>query len=280
MKKEEIQIWKRSFKILSHILIPATAMNFIADPIFAAGVSNFFLQTLYGLQSDIKQKRVNNLLLGVEELLKLNNPNLKIEQLNKQELRDIFETAIINASKANSEKKISRLGKILYGQIVNPQPYDYTTRYLDLALKLNDDQVKILKIYVETENKLLPLQKNKSIILKTIQDSKEIERKIFSHDSTASQKQKNIFLKKKEESKTDLNKLNLEINSIINIRRKNVEEYDENVFSFIFNDLLVLGLIYNPSEGLASYSRDKLLYNCTVLSLGFIKFLYIENLKS
>ncbi|MEO1559036.1 MAG: hypothetical protein AAFS12_05165 [Cyanobacteria bacterium J06632_19] len=114
-------------------------------------------------------------MFGVEALLKKHNSNFDFGKTNNQEVRDLLEIAIFNASKANLESKIERLRLILFGHITNPQPFDYISRYLDLALKLNDSQIRILKYYVDSESKLEPLRKEIAKFIKVKVRAEEVD---------------------------------------------------------------------------------------------------------
>ncbi|MFD2588646.1 hypothetical protein ACFSQJ_17085 [Croceitalea marina] len=278
--KDDLQTWKHAFKVLSHILIPASAMIFVQDPVLASGTSNFFLQTLYGIQSDIKQKRVFSMLEGIEALLQKNNPDFVFEKTNIQETRDLLETAIINASRANTDEKINLLRKIMYGQIVNPQPYDYTSRYLDLAVRLNENQIKILLTYVETEKDLKPIRIDLSKMSRELSEAERVEKEIFSTNSKSSNNQRKIFKYKKDEAIKKMENKKLEYYKLTNVRSRMIKSFEKDVFQFLFNELRVLGLVYNPSEGKSSDAGDQSFYTCTALAFGFINFLREYDMKS
>jgi len=273
MKKEDIDVWKKSLSILTQIFVPAIASTLISDPNYAQGASTFVLQMLSLAQSEVKQKRVESLVFGLEELLKKHDPNFKFDEANVQEVRDLLETAIINASRATSEGKIERLRRVLIGHIMEPQPFDYTSRYLDLAVRLNDDQIQILDVYYHTENKLKPLREELSTIHKILKNSEKIEPKIFGFESKASEKVKKIYKEKKSLTEKTLEDLQFDFEKKINIRRHKNKEFEPEVFQFLFNDLRVLGLVYNPSEGRMSDTGDPAYYHCTALGIGFIKYL-------
>lgn len=273
MKKEDFEVWKNSFSILSQIFIPAIASTLISDPNYAQGTSTFVLQMLGQVQSEVKQKRVESLVFGLEQLLKKHDPNFKFDEANIQEVRDLLETAIINASRANSESKIERLRRVLVGHIMEPQPFDYTSRYLDLAIRLNDDQVQILDVYYQTEHKLKTIRTELRSIHKILEDSEKIESKILGSKPRASEKVKKIFKEKKSQTEGTLEDLQNVFEKMINIRRNKIKEYESEIFQFLFNDLRVLGLVYNPSEGRVSDTGDPAYYHCTALGNGFIKYL-------
>jgi hypothetical protein len=65
-------------------------------------------------------------------------------------------------------------------------------------------------------------------------------------------------------------------NAYNQIRRQRNEQFNvlgEHEFNFLLNDLRILGLIYNPSEGRASDTGEYSGYRCTPLATGLIKFL-------
>lgn len=266
-------MWLQSFKMLSCILIPAMAASFIPDPAYGSGVSNFFLQAFFQVQGDIKLQRVDSMMKGLEKMLQSYDPDFKFEGANTQELRDLFETAIVNASRANAESKLDRLRKILYGQIVDPQPYDYATRYLDLAVRLNDDQIRILKVFSETEDELKPVRAELRRLGKEMSDTQKVEPKFIAPDSKASVQQKRIFRDRKKNLEERIAKLNDEFNRISNIRSRFIKSINEPEFQFLFNDLRVLGLVYNPGEGRVSNTGEPAHFYCTALTEGFMKFL-------
>ncbi|KAB5491800.1 hypothetical protein [Flagellimonas hadalis] len=276
MQKKDVEIWQKSFSILGQIFVPVIASSFIIDPIYAQGASTFALQMLSLAQSEVKQKRVESLMFGLEDLLKKHDENFKFEKANVQEVRDLLETAIINASRASSETKIDRLRKVLFGHIIDPQPIDYTSRFLDLAVRLNDDQVKILNVYFDTEYQLAPLREELANIGEILKKSEKVELKIVNPNLGASIKQKEIFLKKKKETEKRQDDLQLEYENIINTRRRYNSKYDPDTFQFLFNDMRVLGIVYNPAEGRISNTGDSSYYHCTALGKGFVKYLKEE----
>lgn len=275
MKKNDIDVWKKSLSIIGQIFIPAVTSSVVQDPIVAQGASTFILQTLSLAQTEIKQQRVESLVFGLEELLRKHDKDFKFEESSIQETRDLLETAIINASRATSEEKIHRLRKVLKGHIISPQPIDYTSRYLDLAIRLNEEQISILKIYQETEFDLKDIRIQLSELNKILTESGKIEQKIWGEDSKSSIRQKKIFTQKKEETEKELDKLKLDFENKINIRRRFNSTFKQDEFQFLFNDMRVLGLVYNPAEGRVSNTPDVAYYYCTSLSEGFIR--YLEN---
>ncbi|NAY92114.1 hypothetical protein GTQ34_09295 [Muricauda sp. JGD-17] len=254
-------------------MVPGIAAALIGDPVYAQGVATFTLEILGHAQSETKIKRVESLLFGLEELLKKHDPKFEFEKSSSQEVRDLLETAIINASRANTESKIERLRKVVFGHIVDPQPYDYTTRYLDLGVRLNDDQVLILKMFVETEVDLHDLREKLKDLRIISENAKDVELAMFASDSKASSKQKEVFKYKKDIHKKEMENTEFDFESVVNKRRRMISKYPEDEFQFLFNDLRVLGLIYNPAEGRASNTGDQAYYQCTALANGFMKYL-------
>ncbi len=273
MKKDELHTWVQSFKMLSAIIIPSMAASFVPDPVFGAGVSNFFLQAFFQVQGDIKLQRVDSLLKGFERMLQTYNPNIKLDASNPHELRDHFETAIINAAKANSESKIDRLRRVLFGQIVDPQPYDYTSRYLDLAVRLNDDQIRILLVFTETEYELEPIRQELFKTEKLHSDILAMESKISGPNSKASKKQVELLLSGKQKSLKKMEQQKKLYNTITNKRYRFNATFEKEHFRFLFNDIRALGLVYNAGEGTFSSTGEPANFQCTSLALGFMKFL-------
>ncbi|MEO1486823.1 MAG: hypothetical protein AAFU57_13830 [Bacteroidota bacterium] len=273
MKEEEIDNWKKALTILSKVMLPGISLALLGDPVYAQGATTLTLEILGLAQSEAKLKRVESLLFGTEALLKKHNPNFDFGKTNNQEVRDLLEIAIINASKANSESKIERLRSVLFGHLIDPQPYDYISRYLDLALKLNDSQIRILKYYVDTESNLEPLRKEMAKFIKVKVRAEEAERRVLAPGSRASTQQRKVLKHKQQERDNNLESLQHEFEYILKIRRKRNMEFDEDEFPFLFNDLRVLGLVYNASEGRASDGGDSAGYRCTALAKGFMRYL-------
>lgn len=276
MKEDAIDTWRHSFTMLCHVLIPATASAVISDPTIATTASNYFLQALFGVQSRIKQQRVELMLNNLESMLRSYDPDFDMEKASTEELRDLFETAIINASKANSKSKIDRLRQVLFGQIVSPQPFDYTSRYLDLALRLNDTQVKILRLFTDTEEVIRPIREELKEATENLRLGKDMEPNFTKSDSKASPKQKEIYFKKLKESERRLDDVRMRYETEFNKRHRGISEIPEDEFPFLFNDLRVLGLVYNPAEGRVSNTGEPRYYQCTALAMGFMRFLIEE----
>ncbi|MEX0287725.1 MAG: hypothetical protein AB3N14_01305 [Flavobacteriaceae bacterium] len=269
-----------AFKSVLKVIGAPLAAAVTGDPFVAAGVTNLFLETFFGIQSEVKMKRVNMFFIKLEKGIQEIDKDFDLDKADKVELRDLIETAMLKSSRATTEGKIERLKKVIIGQIKYVDQYDYVTRYLDLAEKLNDKQVIILAKYVETEKEFIVIQEE----IARIYEQKEDAEKTYSLMRAAYQEND---LRKGKPSKKQLEAMKKgmvriegeilekqnDYNRIRRVRNQQFNILGEHEFNFLLNDLRVMGLIYNPSEGRASDTGEYSGYRCTPLATGFIKFL-------
>ena len=282
MGKDKLDLQDKLIAFKSLIKIIGTPITTVAtgDPFVAAGVTNLFLETFFGIQSELKMKRVYSFLEKLEKGIKEIDKDLDLDKVDKIEFGDLLETAIIKSSRQGQEEKIDRFKQILIGQMLHPEPFDYLVRYFEIAEKLADSQLIILKKYVSTEKDLIEIQESLSGVIKEKEDTEKasIEHKMF-HQGKESENW-GATLKVREAMKKGIEKLKSKEFDFQNdynaIRRERNEQFQilgEGEFNFMLNDLRTMGLIYNPAEGRASETGEYSGYRCTPLAIGFIKFL-------
>ena len=269
-----------AFKSLVGIIGAPVMTAVTGDPFLATGATNLFLETFFNIQSEVKMKRVNLFFNKLEKGIQEIESDFDLNKVDKVDLRDLIETAMLKSTRANSERKIERLKKIIIGQIKYAEKYDYVSRYLDLVEKLTDNQIVILVKYVKTEKEFIKIQSETSDAYKQKKEAEKsyslIQSKTLGKGVVHGKPSSTKLNQAKQHVESIDGKILEAQNAYNRIRRERNEQskiLGENEFNFLLNDLRVLGLIYNPSEGRASDTGEYSGYRCTVLALGLIKFL-------
>ncbi|MDC6389216.1 hypothetical protein PP182_11030 [Maribacter sp. PR1] len=260
-----------AFKSILTVIGAPVATALTGDPFVATGVTNLFLETFFGIQSEVKMKRVSSFLEKLEEGIREIEPEFDLENTQRIELRDLIETAIIKASRANSENKIERLKKILIGQIKEPEEYDYVSRYLDLASLLNDNQVLILSSFVNTEVEFVAHQDALRELNKELEENRLKKGELSGNHVSVDLLNK--LANEKEEISSRIREKQKDFNRVYQKRKHQLEILGKEEYNFLLNELRVFGLIYNPYEGMFGNEGEYADYRCTILAKGFMKYL-------
>ncbi len=274
IKDDSKEVATEVINTLSQIFIAAiTAVASGSDP-YTAGAGVFFGQ-IAGLRNKLKINRVENFVVELGKYMESKNISFDWENINSEDFGDFFEEILMKISRTSSKKKIERFKLLVMGQIVSPVSYNYILRFSELVDKLQDLHIDILTTYVNSEEEFIKIQDALSKIYKE-KDNTEIMLLKVKSDSRASKKQIDMMTKGMERLEgAILDKQNL-YNQIRRTRNSQFKALGENEFNFILNDLRVMGLIYNPSEGRASDTGEYSGYRCTPLAIGFIKYLNDE----
>ncbi|MGB5822157.1 MAG: hypothetical protein WBG90_21925 [Saonia sp.] len=274
MKDDSKEIATEVISTLSQIFIGAmTAVASGSDP-YTAGAGVFFGQ-IAALRSKLKINRVENFVMELGKYMESKNVSFDWENVNSHDFGDFFEEILMKISRTSSENKLERFKLLVMGQIVSPISYNYILRFVELVDKLQDLHIDILTTYVSTEDEFIKIQDALSKIYKEKDDTDIMLLKVKS-DSRASKKQTDIMTKGMERLKGDILDKQNGYNRIRRTRNSQCKILGENEFNYILNDLRVMGLIYNPSEGRASDTGEYSGYRCTPLAIGFIGYLSNE----
>ncbi|TAI48988.1 hypothetical protein [Flagellimonas allohymeniacidonis] len=279
MKKENLE---------DNLLAVKTAFKTIAGPMLAAVTGDAFVgtlganlvfETLFGVHAEVKIQRVISFVEKLEKGIRKIDPDFDISKSDRVELWDLIEEGIRKASKANKEEKIERLKQVIVGQIIYDEDFDYVSRYLDLAMALNETQISILSVFVSTEPRIEKYHTNyKSVNAKRqgLTEKRDLRIAEIQLQKFRLKEDNQIiarFDKEIYETNLELSNLGKDFQAIIEERKKKLDSLKEQEYHFLMNDLRVLGLIYNPAEGKVSNTGDYAAFRCTALAFGLIKFL-------
>ncbi len=96
----------------------------------------------------IIQKRINYFVLGFEAFLKSVDPKcIDKTYIECEDYNDLFYSILQRVLTTKSEDKIKRFQKILINEAVCPYSSDFKETFLDLILRINEDQIRVLNYY-------------------------------------------------------------------------------------------------------------------------------------
>ena len=268
-KDDSKEVASTAFQTVAQVIIAGAAATII-DPVVGAGAGALASQ-FFGLRGQLKMARANSFVIELGKYMQSVKGDFEWENANREDFGDILEEVINKVIRTSSEKKRERFKLTVAGQIINPLPYDYISRFINLIEMLSEEQIIILKTYVSTEEEFINIQAETA--------------KIYETKESSLKAQNNLVLNKANEKLTKQTKMRLQSlegeilekqNAYNRIRRKRnerIKNIGENEFNFMLNDLRVLGLVYNPSEGRASDTGEYSGFRCTRLAMEFMEFL-------
>lgn len=108
-------------------------------------------------RSRIKQDRVNNFITEfIDFMNKHSEKDIKIENLNVEQISDIFEEIILSVSKTSADHKKNIFKQILYKQVTsNDTTTDETLRFVNITNELTSLQFQILSAFSSLSDNLL-----------------------------------------------------------------------------------------------------------------------------
>ncbi|SFC55385.1 hypothetical protein SAMN04487891_113111 [Flagellimonas taeanensis] len=250
-----------AFKSLIKIVGAPIATMVTGDPFVPTGVTNLFLETFFGIQSELKMKRVHSFLEKLEKGIKEIDKDLDLEKVDKIEFGDLLETAIIKSTRQQQGEKIERFKSIIINQLVEPVEYDYAVKFFELVEKLNEKQLIVFSEFVGLE---------KEIKARVIERRKlEIRTGIRWKDEFV-----DVLKAPKFQNEVDqMSKLSNEINDLYDKKRMALDVFNADEKSFMQSELRAWGLIYNPAEGTFGDTGHFYDYSCTSLGIKFIESL-------
>ena len=270
-KNNDREVAIESFETLSQILI-AGATATVTDPVIGAGLGSLLGQ-FFALRGKLKMNRATSFIIELGKYMESIDGDFDWKNADREDFQDIMENIMTRAVKTNSIKKLERYKLLAANQIIEPKPYDYISRYIDLTEKLSDKQMSILIGYVESEEEFVAVQDE----LGSLYNQKE------RYSQTIEKLLTNVKVSQLAKYKKDIQKLDGEIvtvqnrfNQLRRLRNREFNEMEDGEFNFMLFDLRTLGLIYNPAQGRASDTGEFSGFRCTPLAFAYLKFLKLS----
>lgn len=197
-----------------------------------------YLSAAYNYRSEVQQQRILHFSEQLGEYFKnTTGKDIYFDYIQTEDFMDFFSLVIEKIKIIKSEEKINRFKEILINQIEWPYHSDFTSTFLDIAERINEDQVLILSEFRKVETGELHL--------------KYIEKTDRGHidggDSSG-----------KEEPLEYLDYTHFGI--------------EESKYLFYLQDLIAKGLIYDDGQGRLRVGPFKII-RITPFGLEFLKFL-------
>ncbi len=102
--------------------------------------------TIFGYLTRVKMERAQGFTGGFLEDIKSNDPDkVDWEYLLSEEFLDFFYSVLRRVINTTTEEKIRRFKKILLNEAIRPYKSDFKETFLDIAFRVNEDQIQILK---------------------------------------------------------------------------------------------------------------------------------------
>ena len=102
--------------------------------------------TIFGYLTRVKMERAQGFTGGFLEDIKSSDPDkIDWEYLLSEEFLDSFYSVLRRVINTASEEKIRRFKKILLNEATRPYKSDFKETFLDIAFRINEDQIQILK---------------------------------------------------------------------------------------------------------------------------------------
>ena len=133
---------------LKHAAISAKNVVFSSIPVCGTILD----EVLFGYRSRVKQERLNRFVEELEKYLRsMRSGDIDQEYLKSEEFGDIFESILRRVVNTASEEKVHRYKKILLNEIKHIYESDFKETFLDIAFRINDDQILILNHFREVK---------------------------------------------------------------------------------------------------------------------------------
>tara|TARA_B100000965_G_scaffold402288_1_gene427923 strand:+ start:86 stop:880 length:795 start_codon:yes stop_codon:yes gene_type:complete len=193
-----------------------------------------------------KQSRINDFTVHFIKYLDSKNINDKsfLEEFNKEEFEDIFESIILRVHKTRSNRKRRVFAKILADSIfINDFNHDFLETFLDLIDRLTEKQIEILNWYSNDLHKKEPIKEKWSINKSRIEALKK-----ESVENT-------IEIEKLQKLNSDLEK---EIQKISKITIDKSFDIDSSTLAFYKQDLVSKSLL--KDIGLSTFDATPYVY--------------------
>lgn len=124
--------------------ISVAKIGFSAIPILGA----FLNEEFFDLPGRLKQNRLNKFTELLTDYITKSNKTIDLENINKEDFADIFESILTKVSKTKSEDKLKRFRDVLFHCLENNiWDTENTERFLDLISNIKEYEVLILKYH-------------------------------------------------------------------------------------------------------------------------------------
>jgi len=108
--------------------------------------------TFFEYRSQVKLERLCRILKEFKENIEsIDSKKFNQEYLRSEEFSDILESILRRAVNTASEEKVRRLKKILLNEMTHPYKSDFKETFLDIASRINEDQIQILNHFREVK---------------------------------------------------------------------------------------------------------------------------------
>lgn len=253
-----------AFKTIIKVIGAPIATVLTGDPFVGVGATNLFLESFFGIQSELKMKRVSSFIGKLEKGINAIDGELDLDKIDKIQFGDLLETAIIKSSRQRKEEKIEKFKNILIKQLIEPTDYDYATKFFELVEKLNEMQLSVLFEFINIDKK---------IDLDVI-ERKRLEKltRIKWNDKYLETPLKGPNIHQKEIDQMHEISKGIHLSSFKKKQALKIFPLEER--QFMQSELIFLGLVYNPAQGRASDTGEFHNFRSTSLAskfLGFIK---------
>ena len=109
--------------------------------------------TFFEYQTQVKLERLYRIIEELREDFESIDPKkINWEHLQSEEFSDLFESILRRAVNTAAEEKIRRFKKILMNEMTRPYKSDFKETFLDIAYRINEDQIQILKHFWNAKN--------------------------------------------------------------------------------------------------------------------------------
>jgi len=202
-------------------------------------------ELLFEARGRLKQNRINDFIKTFSEYLEsLNENDLSLDQLNKDEFGDLFENLILKVAKTSSKAKLEAFKNLLVNQLIEPRKLDFTEIIIDVIGDLVDKQIIILDSYYY----------HSSIYVEKKKELRKYEKKHYTISEDNVKPSKNFMMAVKKKYKTAnimenqakriyAEKLRNDLSVKINRLNKFLKEYDK-YFSWAFYNLDYSEFVY------------------------------------
>ncbi len=125
--------WKQFWKAFRQAALSRTPVGTVTD-------------TFFGYRTGVKMERLNRFVEEFEKYVRsMGSCEVDQKYLKSEEFGDIFESILRRVVNTASEEKVHRFKKILLNEATRPYESDFKETFLDIAFRINEDQIQILK---------------------------------------------------------------------------------------------------------------------------------------
>jgi hypothetical protein len=197
-----------------------------------------YLSNAYNYRNEVQQQRLLHFLQEFGQYFnEITKKDFDYEYIQSEDFIDFFSIVIEKVKLIKSEEKISRFKEILINQIEFPYQSEFTSSFLDIAERINEDQLKILSEFRRVEEG--------EILLKYVTEN---NRGVVDGGDSSGKDDPLDYLDYKH------------------------FKFDESLYLFYLQDLIARGLIYDDGQGRLRIGPFKII-RITPFGLEFLKFI-------